>query len=77
MYIIEINTTAYKEENFYALTNIPSKELESCISDFLAEQRTKKVEDYTNKDIEKYVQNHFSLCSLNYFEIKYVAYLSI
>lgn len=77
MYIIEINTTAYKEENFYALTNIPSKALESCIADFLAEQRTKKVEGYTNKDIERYVKSHFNLCQLNYFEIRYVAYLSI
>ena len=77
MYIIEINTTAYKEENFYALTNIPSEDLESCMSDFLVEERTKEIEDYTNKDIEKYVQNHFSLCNLNYFEIKDIKYLSI
>jgi hypothetical protein len=77
MYIIEINTTAYKEENFYALTNIPSEDLESCISDFLTEERTKEIEDYMNEEIERYVNNHFSLCKLNYFEIKDIKYLSI
>jgi hypothetical protein len=77
MYIIEINTTAYDQENFFALTNIPEEHLESCISDFLVEERTKEVEDYTNKDIERYVKNHFSLCKLNYFEIREIEYLSI
>lgn len=76
MYIIEINTTAYKEENFYALTNIPSKELESCISEF-KHQKKEDDEDYTNKQIERYVNNHFSLCKLNYFEIRDIQYLSI
>lgn len=76
MYIIKINTCPNYRFDFYALTNIKKEDLKVCISEF-KHQKKEDDEDYTNKKIERYVKNHFSLCKLNYFEIREIEYLSI
>jgi hypothetical protein len=76
MYIIKINTCPNYRFDFYALTNIKQEDLKACISEF-KHQKKEEDEDYTNKEIERYVNNHFSLCKLNYFEIRDIKYLSI
>lgn len=76
MKLIEINTTAYREENFFALTNINTEQLTNEIKDYIQHKRTNNI-DYTNKEIEQHINQHFALCNNNYFEIRELEYITV
>ena len=76
MKLIEINTTAYDEENFYVLTNINTEQLTNEIYDYIKDKRDNDI-DYDNKEIEQHIQQHFVLCNNNYFEIREIEYIEV
>lgn len=76
MRLIEINTTAYREENFYVLTNINTEQLTNEIKEYIQHKRTNNI-DYTNKEIEQHINQHFALCNNNYFEIRELEYIRV
>jgi hypothetical protein len=76
MQLIKINTTAYKEEDFYTLTNIHTEQLTNELKEYIQHKRTNNI-DYNNKEIEQHIQQHFALCNNNYFEIRELEYIRI
>jgi cell division protein FtsL len=76
MQLIKINTTAYKEEDFYILTNINTEQLTHELEEYIQHKRTNDIE-YNNKEIEQHIQQHFALCNNNYFEIRELEYIRV
>lgn len=76
MQLIKINTTAYKEEDFYVLTNINTEQLTNELKDYIQHKRNNNI-DYSNKEIEQHIQQEFSLCNNNYFEIREIEYITV
>lgn len=74
MNVIEINTTAYNEENFYVITDINNEELSDILTIIVEKLREETNNEYTNKDIitevnSKYPYNTFKDITIEYLSI--------
>jgi hypothetical protein len=73
MNYIEINTTAYSEENFIIATDLTKEDIELVLLPYLKEARDLDV-DYMNEDIvdllvERYPLNFIELVETEYLEL--------
>jgi hypothetical protein len=73
MNYIEINTTAYSEENFILATDLTKEDIEAVLSPYLKEARELYV-DYMNEDmvdllVEVYPLNFIELVETEYLEL--------
>jgi len=73
MNYIEINTTAYSEENFILATDLSRKDIEAVLLPYLMKARELDI-DYMNEDlvdllVERYPLNFFELVETEYLEI--------
>lgn len=73
MNYIEINTTAYSEENFILATDLSRKDVEAVLLPYLMEARELDI-DYMNEDIvdllvEKYPLSFIELVEIEYLEL--------
>ena len=73
MNYIEINTTAYSEENFILATDLTKEDIEAVLSPYLKEARELYV-DYMNVDmvdllVEVYPLNFIELVETEYLEL--------
>lgn len=73
-YVLEINTTAYEEENFYVITNINENKLNDSLNIIIEKLREETNNEYINEDITNEVNklypfNLFSEITIDYISI--------
>ena len=73
MNIIEINTTAYNEENFYVATDINTEELSYMLPIIINKLRKDTDNEYINEDIITEVNNKYPYNTFNQIEIEYLS----
>lgn len=73
MNYIEINTTAYSEENFIIATDLSKKDIEAVLLPYLKEARELCV-DYMNEDLVDFLAEVYPL---NFIELVETEYLEL
>lgn len=71
MNYIEINTTAYSEENFILATDLTKEDIEVVLLPYLMEARELDI-DYMNEDIVDLLVDRYPLNFIELVETKYL-----
>jgi hypothetical protein len=71
MNYIEINTTAYSEENFIIATDLTKEDIELVLLPYLKEARDLDV-DYMNEDIVDLLVERYPLNFIEWVETEYL-----
>ena len=76
MRIVQINTTAFEEEDFYLLTNLSNSNIEKIITPIVQDERISEI-DYDNVMLVKALKKAYPTSEVTLLDIENSDYLTI
>lgn len=71
--LVQVNTTAYEEEDMLLITNLTDEQIESVVTPIVERERESEEFGYDNSDLAEALRNQFpTAIVLNYNNIVYL-----